>query len=215
MKTIFKLVGVVLVLLGGHLILSSFMAGSLQALGGTRLPPMYHFPYRQAGLTERQAAAHLLGRFTYGAMPGQVDAVVQQGLENWWAQQLAANLPDDSLERCLSQYDALQLSNEQVVNTYPRGGQVLRMAVRDGVVDKDSVKIDRKEYKEVIRNYMLEKGYKPEQELFRQFFCQKILRAAYSPNQLQEVLTDFWFNHFNVSITKTTVPNLSRHMSGM
>jgi hypothetical protein len=79
MKTIFKLVGVVLVLLGGHLILSSFMAGSLQALGGTRLPPMYHFPYRQAGLTERQAAAHLLGRFTYGAMPGQVDAVVSRG----------------------------------------------------------------------------------------------------------------------------------------
>jgi uncharacterized protein (DUF1800 family) len=212
MKTIFKLVGVVLVLIGGHFLLSSFMAGSLQALSGTgvslqalsgtRLPPIYHFPYRQAGLTERQAAAHLLGRFTYGAMPGQVDAVVQQGLENWWAQQLAANLPDDSLERCLSQYDALQLTNEQVVNTYPKGGQVLRMAVRDGVVDKDSVKIDRKEYKEEIRNYMLEKGYKPEQELFRQFFCQKILRAAYSPNQLQEVLTDFWFNHFNVSITK-------------
>jgi uncharacterized protein (DUF1800 family) len=202
MKTILKIVGVVLVLLGGHLILSSFMAGALPALSGTRLPPMYHFPYRQAGLTERQAAAHLLGRFTYGAMPGQVDAVVQQGLENWWSQQLAANLPDDSLERCLSQYDALQLTNEQVVNTYPRGGQVLRMAVRDGVIDKDSVKGDRKEYKEEIRNYMVEKGYKPEQELFRQFFCQKVLRAAYSPNQLQEVLTDFWFNHFNVSITK-------------
>src|SRR5206468_11192218 len=30
----------------------------------------------------------------------------------------------------------------------------------------------------------------------------KILRAAYSNNQLQELLTDFWFNHFNVSITK-------------
>ena len=47
------------------------------------------FPWAQAGLTERQAAAHLLSRFTYGATPGQVDAVVQQGLENWWAQQLA------------------------------------------------------------------------------------------------------------------------------
>ena len=27
---------------------------------------------------------------------------------------------------------------------------------------------------------------------------QKILRATYSERQLQEVLTDFWFNHFNV-----------------
>ncbi|HEV3327391.1 MAG TPA: DUF1800 domain-containing protein [Puia sp.] len=213
MKTVIKLLGFVLVLLGGHLLLSSFLteaplhalngAGlSLQALNGTRLPPAFRLPYRQAGLTERQAAAHLLSRFTYGAMPGQVDAVVQQGLENWFLQQLAANVPDDSLERCLSQYDALQLTNEQVVGIYPRAGQVTRMAIKDGVVNKDSVKTDRKEYREIIRSYMQEKGYKPEQELFRQFFCQKVLRAAYSPDQLQEVMTDFWFNHFNVSITK-------------
>ena len=49
---------------------------------------------------------------------------------------------------------------------------------------------------------MESKGYKPQQELFRQFFNQKILRAAYTNNQLHELLTDFWFNHFNVSLTK-------------
>ncbi|HWB92404.1 MAG TPA: DUF1800 domain-containing protein [Puia sp.] len=162
----------------------------------------YRFPWQRAGLTERQAAAHLLSRFTYGATPGEVDAVVKMGLENWFAQQLAAQLPDDSLDRILSRYDALALSNSEVVETYPRNGQVIRMAIRDGVVDKDSVRTDRKEYRQVIQNYMQEKGYKREQELFRQFFCQKILRAAYTHNQLKEVMTDFWFNHFNVSITK-------------
>jgi hypothetical protein len=30
----------------------------------------------------------------------------------------------------------------------------------------------------------------------------KLLRAAYSNRQLQEVLTDFWFNHFNVDLDK-------------
>ncbi|HKD04163.1 MAG TPA: DUF1800 domain-containing protein [Terriglobales bacterium] len=30
----------------------------------------------------------------------------------------------------------------------------------------------------------------------------KVLRAAYSERQLQEVMTDFWFNHFNVFIGK-------------
>ena len=212
MKTVLKLLGIILVLLGGHFILSSFVGNaplhvmdtvrdSFQSLNGTRLPA-YRFPWRQAGLTERQAAAHLLSRFTYGATPGQVDAVMQQGLENWWAEQLAAELPDDSLEALLGPYDALQLTNEQVVNLYPRVGQVARMAIRDGVVSKDSIKTDRKVYREMIRAYMAEKGYKPEQDLFRQFICQKILRAAYSNNQLQEVMTDFWFNHFNVSITK-------------
>ena len=31
---------------------------------------------------------------------------------------------------------------------------------------------------------------------------QKLLRATYSEKQLQEVLTDFWFNHFNVDARK-------------
>src|SRR5579863_1895360 len=105
MKTTLKLSGIILVLLGGYVLLSSFIGGTLD---GTRIP-VYRFPWRQAGLTDRQAAAHLLSRFTYGATPGQIDAVMQQGLENWWAQQLAADLPDDSLETLLHSYDALQL----------------------------------------------------------------------------------------------------------
>lgn len=51
---------------------------------------------------------------------------------------------------------------------------------------------------------MKQKGFKPQAELFRQLINQKILRAAYSNNQMQELLTDFWFNHFNVSITKNS-----------
>ena len=35
--------------------------------------------------------------------------------------------------------------------------------------------------------------------------AQKLLRAAYSERQLQEVLTDFWFNHFNVDARKGQV----------
>lgn len=165
--------------------------------------PALRFPYKQAGLTERQAAAHLLSRFTFGATPGQVDAVVNTGLEKWFQQQLNADLPDDSLTRLLSGYDALQLSNTEVVNIYPKGGQVLRMAIRDGVISKDSAGNEgKKAYKDEIQAYMQQKGFKPQQELFRQFYNQKILRAAYTNNQLQEVLTDFWFNHFNVSLTK-------------
>lgn len=159
-------------------------------------------PWRQAGLTEKQAAAHLLSRFTYGATPGEVDEVARMGLEKWFERQLKADLPEDSLEAQLAPFDALKLSNEQIAATYPKNGQVIRMAVRDGIIDKDSVKADRKAYRNLIRDYMDKKGFKPENELFRQLYSQKILRAAYAQNQLREVMTDFWFNHFNVSITK-------------
>ena len=37
-------------------------------------------------------------------------------------------------------------------------------------------------------------------ELFYQLMAQKLERAVYSPNQLEEIMVDFWLNHFNVSI---------------
>src|SRR5438309_6114091 len=107
-------------ILGGVILLCSFW--------GEKRP--HRMPYRQAGLTEKQAAAHLLSRFTYGAIPGQVDEVARMGLEKWFEQQLKADLPEDSLEVQLAPFDALKLSNEQIARTYPKNGQVIRMAVR-------------------------------------------------------------------------------------
>ena len=161
------------------------------------------FPYKKAGLTERQAAAHLLNRFTFGARPGDIDELVNIGLEKWFSQQLAAGQKDDELNKRLSSYDAINLSNAEVVKLFPKNAQILRLAIKDGLINKDSVNLsDMKKYRASLATYMRDKGYRPQAELFRQLVNQKILRAVYSNNQLQEVLTDFWFNHFNVYITK-------------
>ena len=162
------------------------------------------FPYKAAGLSDQAAAAHLLSRFTFGATPGEIDAVVKEGLEKWFEKQLKANFPDDSLNIMLDRFDALTLSNSEIADMYPRGGREVRMAIKDGVISKDSVDkaIDKKAYKAILDQYMKEKGLKPQQELYKQFISQKILRAAYSQNQLQEVMTSFWFNHFNVALVK-------------
>ena len=161
------------------------------------------FPYKKVGLTDRQAAAHLLNRFTFGARPGDIDEVLNIGLEKWFIEQLAAKQNDDELNKMLSSYDAINLSNSEVIKLFPKNAQVLRLAIRDGVINKDSVKLsDMKKYREQLGAYMRDKGYRPQAELFRQLVNQKIVRAAYSTNQMQEILTDFWFNHFNVSVTK-------------
>jgi uncharacterized protein (DUF1800 family) len=162
-------------------------------------------PWKKAGLTERQAAAHLLNRFSFGARPGEVDEVVKMGLEKWMAAQLEGNLADKELDEKLAGYTALKLSNAQIVQTYPKPAYLLRQAIKDGVISKDSintVKENKKDYRQQVKAYMDQKGYQPEAELFRQTINQKILRAVYANNQLEEVLTDFWFNHFNVSLTK-------------
>lgn len=164
--------------------------------------PAYRFPYKQAGLTDREAAAHLISRFSFGVTPNEVDAVLKTGLEDWFKQQLNADLNDASLAEKLAGYESLKMTNEEIVKTYPKGGQVLRMAIKDGLIDKDSAKADKKEYRDEVKAYMDQKGIKPQAELLRQLVNQKVLTAAYSNNQLREVLTDFWFNHFNVAASK-------------
>jgi len=42
----------------------------------------------------------------------------------------------------------------------------------------------------------------PQQVVANELIQGKILRATYSERQLQEVMTDFWFNHFNIFIGK-------------
>jgi uncharacterized protein (DUF1800 family) len=161
-----------------------------------------NIPYKKFGYTPQQAAARLLDRFSFGAKPGQVEAVVNMGLENWLEQQFAANQPNEGLNKRLAAFKSLSLTNDTIVNTYLNAGQVIRMATRKGIIHKDSIKGDQKEYREQVRVIMEQEGYKPIQELHRELVNQKVLSAAYSNNQLQEVLTDFWFNHFNVSVTK-------------
>jgi len=160
------------------------------------------FPFKQAGLTEREAAAHLLSRFTYGARPGEVDKVLRMGLEKWFLNQLDGDNPDNELDKMLIQYPDINLSNTEVENKFPRQIKIVRMAIRDGVVHKDSVNNGDPKIRQRLRAYAQEKGLKTQGDLTRQFINQKILRAVYTENQMRELLTDFWFNHFNVSLTK-------------
>lgn len=179
-------------------LLSAFSQGNYLAN-----EPKINLPYKKMGLTKEQAAAHLLGRFSFGATPGQVQAVADMGLEKWLQQQLDAKLPDDEVNRRLTGYDALALNNESIVNTYMNAGQVVRLAAKNNLLSRDSIKsLDKPEYRQQIKLLMDQQGLKPLQELQRQLINQKIIRAAYGQNQLQEILTDFWFNHFNVSLTK-------------
>jgi uncharacterized protein (DUF1800 family) len=46
------------------------------------------------------------------------------------------------------------------------------------------------------------KSFGPQQLVMQDLFEGKLYRAIYSTRQLEEVLTDFWFNHFNVYLDK-------------
>ena len=162
-----------------------------------------NMPYKAAGLTKEEAAAHLLSRFTYGARVGEVEEVVKTGLDKWLKGQLEGDAKDEELNGLLTSYDAINLTNKQAEDVFPQPARINRMAISEGYVNKDSVNNGNSKYqRDAVANFMKDKGYRPQAELFRQLINQKILRATYTKNQFREIMTDFWFNHFNVALNK-------------
>src|SRR5207244_10897883 len=58
--------------------------------------------------------------------------------------------------------------------------------------------MDNPEYRKAVRDYFMENNLRPAQFLTGELQMSRILRATYSERQLQEVMVDFWTNHFNV-----------------
>ena len=155
-------------------------------------------PYKAEGLSKEQAAAYLLERFAFGARPGEVEKVVQMGPEKWLAQQLAGNLPDAALDKRLEAFPALKMTQSEMAAVYLQNGRLRNMMKKEGIIDP--AKTPRKEMNEKMKAYREKHGLRPYGVLSNQELKgQKVVRAVYSENQLTEVMTDFWFNHFNVT----------------
>ncbi|HYP52640.1 MAG TPA: DUF1800 domain-containing protein [Pyrinomonadaceae bacterium] len=56
----------------------------------------------------------------------------------------------------------------------------------------------RAEYRRAVLRYMRANGLEPPARVVAELQASRILRAVYSERQLQEVMVDFWSNHFNV-----------------
>src|ERR1044072_1368455 len=58
--------------------------------------------------------------------------------------------------------------------------------------------LENEKYRKVIEEYYRENGLQRPQRIMADLQASRILRAVYSERQLQEVMVDFWTNHFNV-----------------
>ncbi|RKG85872.1 DUF1800 domain-containing protein [Corallococcus terminator] len=126
-------------------------------------------------------AVHVLQRLAYGPSARDLAEVKRLGVDGWVEAQLQpapkAALPP-GLEAKLQAFPTLGMSMQQLVEDYPRPPQ------------------------EMPREEKRERG--PSRVVFERSSA-RVLRAVESPRQLEEVLVDFWFNHFNVSEDKGVV----------
>jgi uncharacterized protein (DUF1800 family) len=186
---------------------SWIFAAALLVLTAQSAAGAIDLPWRESGFTEREAAAHLIDRLTFGARPGDIDETVAMGLDRWVEHQLAAELKETSLDGYLEGLDSLDLPVREYPAVYPNPGQVIRQAQDAGIVpegqDPRQIQDDRerRQFRRDIFRWAQQEGIRFQRELLGEMMVQKLMRATYSENQLSELLTDFWFNHFNVSIT--------------
>jgi uncharacterized protein (DUF1800 family) len=145
-------------------------------------------------LTDRQRALHALNRLAFGPRPGEVDAVMKDGVDTWIEQQLhPEGIPDRAIEARIAALPTMTLSNAQIVKTYYQPVLLARKQAnaeaKNGDVDKKDVR------RELMRD--VPANQRP-QVVMNELVAQRILRAAESDRQLNEVMVDFWMNHFNI-----------------
>jgi uncharacterized protein (DUF1800 family) len=149
-------------------------------------------------LTKDEAILHALNRLGYGPRPGDLERVKQMGLENWIERQLhPEKIAEPLLEARLSRLPAASLNAQALLAEYPQPDVA---AKRMGIsVDEYRKQMDAEAHPP---QGVHPKPSKLPQEALSQLQQAKALRAIYSDRQLQEQLTDFWFNHFNVFANK-------------
>jgi uncharacterized protein (DUF1800 family) len=121
---------------------------------------------------------HAINRLSFGPTPGEIERVESIGVEKYIQEQLnPITIPASStLDSRLAQLITLNLSTTELGVVY-------------GATRK-ALPAERPQLELNIRKVAEERNQA------------KLFRAIESPRQLEEVMTDFWYNHFNVSTHK-------------
>ena len=158
---------------------------------GATLTPLP--PTTDAGreLTADQQVLQALNRLTFGPRPGEAAAVREVGVDRWIARQLDPQSIDDrETDAFIAQFPSYKESIAELQRTIPEPNKVaagLRttanangapMTAADSVMIRDA----RRSANRVLQDVQ----------------ALRVARAEMSHRELEEVMTDFWLNHFTV-----------------
>jgi uncharacterized protein (DUF1800 family) len=175
--TSLRLVGVVVALAG-------IACASSTSEGVARAPePVSIVEPREQ--TADQQVRHVLNRLAFGARPGDVERVRAIGVDRWIAAQLEpSRIRDTAAERVVAQLPSLGMSSRELFERYPTPQAVRTRQQRSEMTREDSLELRRiaQESRRVLADMQ----------------TAKVARSVASERQLEEVMVDFWENHFTV-----------------
>ncbi len=164
--------------------LSVFGVSNEPDTGGATSPVESEEP---APLSPSEQAGQILNRLSFGARPGELDALTEKGWQTWLEAQLDPQSVDDSaLDEIMKlKYPSLALTIEETWAQYwppPPPGF-------------DELPLDQRNEFFAMQNQLRERLQRELQESV-------LVRALLSKRQFQEVIVEFWRNHFNIDQTK-------------
>jgi uncharacterized protein (DUF1800 family) len=179
----------------------------------------------QEAPSDRDEIVHVLNRITFGPCPGDVETVEKMGMRAYIEQQLHPETIDDSaVEQQLAGLDMLQMSSQQLVDLYKteRKNQKLKKDANEAAAKAAqgasgaTPNMEGQPVTPPAAPPMAADGKTPRERMMEainanrsvsaigQLQQAKLVRAIESKRQLQEVLVDFWGNHFNIDVKKNT-----------
>jgi uncharacterized protein (DUF1800 family) len=174
------------------------------------------------GTVDAHTAVHVLNRLGFGPRPGDVGRIQAVGLKAYLDAQLhPERIADDAVEHFVNAR-TLRISARAFATDYYQPMNTARQEFTD---TQKLVQVRKLPYLRwhllSIAAMSLPGGEKPvnvlqqaavtpeevrfqreNQQIFDDLQAQKLVRAVYGERQLEEVLTDFWFNHFNIDARK-------------
>jgi uncharacterized protein (DUF1800 family) len=154
----------------------------------------------QSRLDHRELAAdqqvvHALNRLAFGPRPGDVQRVRAMGLDKWVDQQLHPERVDNSsLDKFIAQYSILNQDQNHLLREYTEAQRERRLVRREA---GDSGARPSRGDNMALRDAGLKR-----RRVVGELQSSRVARAIASNRQLEEVMTDFWLNHFNVYAQK-------------
>jgi uncharacterized protein (DUF1800 family) len=169
-----------------------------------------------------RTVAHVLDRIGFGPRPGDVERVEQMGLAAYIDAQLhPERIADVALDTRLDDFTTLKMSSRELADKYyvpalelRRDAQLKQQKAEAKAAKSDPKSGDpamsgdeTKDAKPAVQPLPPEvrQVQQAQQNVVNELMAARMLREVGSERQLEEVLTDFWFNHFNVFLGKGQV----------
>jgi uncharacterized protein (DUF1800 family) len=169
----------------GLIIVFPFGSKQSDSSGGLPLPLSSVTPTYAASPSADAKLLHVLNRLSFGLRPGEIEKIKSMGLEAYISSQLTPDsiAQPQSLSQKLNSLETLRLTPVEQ-----------RMAIDPNRQSQPGQRRSPEAIKAAQQNG---------NRIREQAVQGRLLRAIASPRQLEEVMVDFWYNHFNVFVAKT------------